>query len=93
MSADITTLSKLADKLEMDARALNGLNPSAMASIAFIIRDAIGAPLMWPSRVAGADAASDYYPGHPDLRHGFNAGVKWAVEHYHPTIKVEPRFR
>lgn len=89
---DIKTLEKLADKMDQDALRGVGLTAGAVASIADIIRQAIGAPLMWPSRVAGADAAIDYYQGSPDLRHSFNAGVKWAVEHYSPTAPIKARF-
>ncbi len=91
MSADVKTLERLAQRMKQDALRGAGLNPSAVASIAAIIDDAIGAPLMWPSRTAGADAACDYYLGSPDLRGAFNAGVKWAVEHYQPTVAVKPR--
>ena len=90
---DVKTLERLAQQIKKDAMRGAGLNPSALMSIASIIEDAIGAPLMWPSRDAGADAADAYYPGAPDLRHGFNAGVKWAVEQYHDLNleKVRPR--
>ncbi len=86
---DIKTLEKLAERIEADAKVVHALNPSAMLSIADIIRASIGAPLMWPSRIAGADYAEDSYRGSPDLRAAFNHGVKWAVEHYSPTVKVE----
>lgn len=88
---DIKTLERLADRIEADAKRAAGLNPVAMLSIADIIRNAIGAPLMWPSRAAGADAADELYRGSPNLRSAFNHGVKWAVEHYSPT--VAPRHR
>jgi hypothetical protein len=85
--ADITTLERLAEQMQRDAmRNVSGLNASAVLSIVDIIRQAIGAPINWPSRVDGLAAAEAYYPGSPDLRHGFNAGVKWAVEHYHPSV-------
>ena len=91
--ADVKTLERLADQIDKDAISLLGLNPIAMRSIAEIIRCAIGAPLMWPSREAGCAAADEYYKGSPDLRHAFNSGVKWAVEQYHDINidKVEPR--
>ena len=91
--ADTKTLEILAARIERDSIALSGLNPSAMRSIADIIRAAIGAPAMWPSREAGYAAADAYYPGSPDLRHSFNAGVKWAVEQYHDLNidQVKPR--
>lgn len=88
---DIKTLERLAQRLDDDAKRVYGLNPSAVRSVANIIRATIGAPLMWPSRTAGCDAADAEYPGSPDLRMAFNAGVKWAVEHYGPTVEVRPR--
>jgi hypothetical protein len=88
---DVKTLELLAERIDADSRQVHALNPAAMRSVADIIRRAIGAPLMWPSRTAGADAADAYYPGSPDLRHAFNAGVKWAVEHYGPTVEIERR--
>lgn len=85
--ADIKTLEMLAERMHHDAmRRAGGLSNSAVLSIADIIKQAIGAPINWPSRVDGCDAAAAYYPGSPELRHGFNAGVKWAVEHYQPSI-------
>ena len=85
---DTKTLERLADQMDKDAMRGVGLNAGAIRSIADIIRQAIGAPLTWPSREAGCTAAEEYYPGDPSLRHGFNAGVKWAVEHYAPTVAV-----
>lgn len=90
-SADIKTLEQLATQLDEDAQNLQGMNHSAMRSVAEIIRRAIGAPLMWPSREAGAAAADRYFPGSPDLRHAFNGGVKWAVENYRPSVEVTKR--
>jgi hypothetical protein len=91
MEADIKTLEQLAARMKQDALRGHSMHPSFVASIASIIEAAIGAPLMWPSRRAGAQAADEYYPGAPDLRHGFNAGVKWAVEHYDATQQIEWR--
>jgi hypothetical protein len=90
--ADIKTLERLAEQMRTDALRGAGLNASAVSSIACIIQDAIGAPLMWPSREAGVKAADEYYRGSPDLRHAFNAGVKWAVENYQPTVAPTRRF-
>lgn len=90
--ADVKTLEALARRLSEDAKRGVGISASAAGSIAGIIMDAIGAPLSWPSREAGVEAATAYYPGAPDLRHGFNAGVKWAVENYVPTIEPARRF-
>lgn len=92
MSADITTLEKLANTLEEDANRLHGLGPDMMRSVAEIIRESIGAPIMWPSRVAGAAYADEYYAGSNRERLVFNHGVKWAVEHYSPTSSVHPRY-
>lgn len=83
MTADVKTLEKLADRVRADALSGMSLNPSALLSIAEIIHAAIGAPLMWPTRVAGVEAADERFPGSPDLRLAFNHGVKWAVEQYH----------
>jgi hypothetical protein len=85
MNADIVRLERLAEQLIKDARTVHLLNPSAMISIADIIRRAIGAPISWPTRYDGARYADDYYRGNNDLRMAFNHGVKWAVEHYHPA--------
>lgn len=93
MTMDIKTLEALADRLERDGKRLGDINSSAAPSIATIIRDAIGAPISWPSRVAGAQYADEYYPGSPDLRMAFNHGVKWAVERYAPTVPVNSRKR
>jgi hypothetical protein len=90
--ADVKTLEQLAERMRLDAMRGVGLSASAVSSIAGIIQAAIGAPLMWPSRESGAEAAEAYYPGSPDLRHGFNAGVKWAVENYIPTVEPSRRF-
>lgn len=90
---DLTTLERLAAKLDEDANRLYGINPAAMRSVASIIREAIGAPVSWPSRVAGCDAAAEAYPGNPALRLAFNAGVKWAVERYSPTTEPVNRYR
>ena len=89
---DIKTLEILANQIEKDARTFHALHPAAMRSVAEIIFRAIGAPISWPAREAGAVAAEEYYPGAPDLRHGFNAGVKWAVEKYQGTEIIENRF-
>jgi hypothetical protein len=91
--ADVKTLEKLADQIDRDALRGAGLNPSALFSIVEIIRRAIGAPLMWPSREAAAEAAQEYYRGDPALRHAFNTGAKWAVEQYHDLNidQVKPR--
>lgn len=88
MMVDIKTLEKLADQMNKDALLGAGLNNSVVFNISDIIRKAIGAPLIWPSREAGAKAADKYYSGSPDLRHAFNAGVKWAVESYAPTVET-----
>lgn len=85
--ADLKTLEQVADQLEADAGKGWSLSNAAMRSIAVLIRDAIGAPLNWPSRVAGVQTADEAYPGGPSERLAFNAGVKWAVEHYEPTVK------
>jgi hypothetical protein len=82
MNADIKTLERLAERLENDAKHFHALHPSAMCSVAGIIRRSIGAPLMWPSRTEGANAADEIFSGDPTARHAFNWGVKWAVEHY-----------
>ena len=80
---DVKTLELLADRMEKDARAgVHRLSGSAMLSIADIIRAAIGAPLMWPSRDAGVRFADEFYSGTPTSRMAFNHGVKWAVERY-----------
>ena len=84
-SADIVKLERLAETLLKDALVVHLLTPSAMISIADIIRRAIGAPLMWPTRADGAAYADNMYRGSNDLRAAFNHGVKWAVEHYQPT--------
>lgn len=88
---DIKTLEMLAEKIDSDCRKGYAIQPGAGRSIAEIIRTAIGAPLMWPSRAAGCDAADEAYPGSPDLRHAFNWGVKWAVERYGSTVEIKPR--
>lgn len=91
MNADIKTLEILADRMEQDAK-LGGINGMAMRSVVEIIRASIGAPIAWPSRVAGMHHADDYYPGSPNLRLAFNHGVKWAVEHYSPEVVIKNRF-
>ncbi len=80
--ADVKTLELLVYRMRADVARGGGLSYAAVMSIAGIIEDAIGAPVGWPSRIAGCEAAAKYYPGANDLRHGFNAGVKWAVERY-----------
>lgn len=57
---DIKTLERLADQMKKDSFALAGLNASAAHSIVLMIEASIGAPLMWPSREAGYDAAMAY---------------------------------
>ena len=89
---DIKCLERLAEQIRQDAGRGPGLSSSAALSIADIIEQAIGAPLSWPTREAGLAAAKAYYPSSPDLRHGFNAGVKWAVENYVPTLEPSRRF-
>lgn len=88
---DVKTLERLAQRLKEDAQRGMGIQPSAAGSIAAIIEDAIGAPAMWPSRVAGMQYADDYYAGSPNLRLVFNHGVKWAVENYGPTVEIKMR--
>lgn len=90
--ADIKCLERLVDQMKRDVAKGNGLSMSAVLSICGIIEDAIGAPIDWPTRVAGTEAAAEYYPGDPALRHGFNAGVKWAVEAYRPSVQPSKRF-
>ncbi len=80
--ADVKTLELLVHRMRADVARGGGLSYAAVMSITCIIEDAIGAPVGWPSRIAGCEAAAKYYPGANDLRHGFNAGVKWAVERY-----------
>lgn len=87
--ADVKTLELLAEKLKEDALRGASLSPSAAASISGIIGQAIGAPVMWPSRVAGADFADEAYRGDNALRAAFNNGVKWAVERYGATVVVK----
>jgi len=90
---DIVVLERLADKIKEDTLRGHGLTNAAARSIAEIISRAIGAPVSWPSRVAGVHAADDLYPGSPDLRLAFNWGVKWAVEHYEPTEVIIERYK
>lgn len=92
MNVDIKTLEHLAEQMTRDGMRGATLNRSSVLSIADIIKQAIGAPLMWPSSTAGAFAAEDFYPGSPNHRAGFNHGVKWAVEHYSPTEKPSERY-
>lgn len=80
--ADVKTLELLAARMKQDAMRGHGINPSALASAAAIIEDAIGAPLMWPTREAGAAFADEQYSGSPSFRAVFNHGVKWTVEQY-----------
>lgn len=90
-SIDLVRLERLAETLMRDALTIHSLNPSAMISIAGIIKDAIGAPLMWPTQSDGARYADEYYRAHNDLRAAFNHGVKWAVEHYQSTLPEPPK--
>lgn len=90
-NVDVKTLERLAAKMKEDATVFQALSPAAMRSIAGIIEDCIGAPLGWPSRVAGNLHADTHYSGSPAQRLAFNHGVKWAVEHYDPTTKVNLR--
>jgi len=92
VNADVKTLEILAEQIQQDADHLRALNYHTLASIADIIRKAIGAPVAWPSRVAGAIRADVTYPGSPSHRMAFNAGVKWAVERYAATDKIDLRF-
>jgi hypothetical protein len=89
---DVKTLEILIARMRDDTRHGHGLNAGAVASIADIIEASIGAPLSWPSRVAGVYFANDYYPGSNEARLGFNHGVKWAVEHYAATMPIKLRF-
>lgn len=91
-TADIKTLEKLAERMLADCQRGNGMSATAIMSIAAIIEDAIGAPLSWPSREAGAKHADDAYPGDNAMRAAFNAGVKWAVENYQPTVEPTRRY-
>lgn len=91
MTIDLKTLEQIAQRLREDAGRGGGLNVAAMLSIAGLIEGAIGAPVGWPSRVAGTHAADDLYGGNPSLRLAFNAGVKWAVESYQPTAETTTR--
>jgi hypothetical protein len=86
--ADVKTLERIAVQLRTDADKGWNLSNAAMRSIAGLIDAAIGAPLSWPSRVAGADAANEFCDGDPAGRRAFNAGVKWAVEHYNATTQI-----
>lgn len=88
---DVKTLELLAEQMKSDAANLTGLNAAAVRSIAAIIEDAIGAPLMWPSRTAGAQYADQEYSGNPSQRLAFNHGVKWAVERYGPSEVIRLR--
>lgn len=89
---DIKTLEALAHQLDLDATRIHALNVGAMRSVAEIIRTSIGAPINWPSRVAGTDYADAIYSGSPSLRLAFNHGVKWAVEHYEPSASITVRY-
>lgn len=91
-NADIKTLERLVEQMKRDVARGSGLNSSAVLSICSIIEGAIGAPINWPSRVAGVAAADEYYQSDNALRHAFNAGVKWAVEAYRPTTEPSKRF-
>lgn len=91
MLVDIKTLEQIACRLREDAKKVHGLNPSAMLSIATIIDDAIGAPLLWPSPEAGVKFADDYYRGSPSSRLEFNHGVKWTIENYATTVEIKYR--
>ena len=89
---DIKTLEKLVEQMRQDCQNGRGLSSAAVLSIANIVEASIGAPLSWPTRVAGCDYADDNYPGSPAMRLAFNHGVKWAVEHYSSTEKETQRF-
>ncbi len=91
MNVDIVTLERLAAQMRVDTQRGNGLSHAAVQSIASIIEQSIGAPVNWPSRVAGVHFADDSYPGSPSQRLAFNHGVKWAVEHYSPSEFVKNR--
>ena len=89
--ADTKTLDALASKMKADASRSVTLSSSAVASIAEIIETAIGAPVNWPCREAGAIEADKLYSGSPSHRLAFNAGVKWAVEQYSATVTIKNR--
>lgn len=88
---DVKTLELLAEQMRQDVKRGGGLSYSAVMSIAAIIDAAIGAPVMWPSHVAGADFADEYYRGSNHGRAAFNHGVKWAVERYGPSEVIKIR--
>ena len=80
---DLAKLQQLASKLHEDAQTFEyGINPAAMRSIAGIIEQCIGAPLMHPTRLDGAREADRLYPGDPSQRLAFNDGVRWILEQY-----------
>lgn len=91
MPVDVKTLELLAETIEKDASRGLALQNWTAKSIASIIRESIGAPVLWPSRSAGADKADELYRGSPDLRAAFNHGVKWAVERYGPSVEIKLR--
>lgn len=78
MNADINTLERLARQLR----------DNGAAEVADVIERAIGAPLSWPTYVAGDDQAHELYKGDEASISAFNSGVKWAVMHYEPTVAV-----
>jgi hypothetical protein len=86
---DVVTLALLAQRINEDLdKGWEGISAPFARSIARIIQDAIGAPLMTPVSQDGAAAADEMFPGNPSARHGFNAGVAWAVQQMPGRVKL-----
>jgi hypothetical protein len=84
---DVVTLQKLAEQIRRDVADPNihGLNKGAALSIAEIISQSIGAPLMQPTYEQGTRMADALYPGDNALRAPSIGGWPGRCLHCIPT--------
>ena len=89
---DVVTLQKLAEQIRRDVADPNihGLNKGAALSIAEIISQSIGAPLMQPTYEQGTRMADALYPGDNALRAPSIGGWPGRCLHCIPTKGARP---
>lgn len=80
---DIVALANVVTQLRTDVeKGFGGIDRDVMLLIAKTIEQAMGAPIMMPTRVSAIVAADVLFPGNPSARHGFNAGVAWIIKQW-----------
>lgn len=79
---DVVTLHALVTQMRQDVSKGTGISKVAVLNIANIIEQCVGAPILTPISIKGANEADLLFPGSPNLRGAFNAGVAWVIQNW-----------